>query len=1126
MSTQTVIQACAALYGIVPGAAGVAFVNDQIGAAPKPFATEDAMLNHYYEATFTVWAPKSTAEVAALIVANLGITGDAAATETTRIAGELDSVAMSQRGAKVKQIITAFEATEAGADFVSKKNVLVSAVADPTYEGIPGKGVGEIAFSSLSVDQISIGTTDEVSRTALSAGTETATGGSGIDLFTATSSSLTSERTLDSADVIAGGDGADQLTLTMKGDHAFGSSGSMTGVEKLVLNNDTVIGRTFSFTNVTGVEAVSTNATAGGNVSLTNVPAAGMSIAVKGQKSQALEVGYTTAAVSGSADELTLTLADVGSLSTVNLDIDGIEVLNLVSAGAANKVNLEDSDTTAGAEVTVNDFKTISLSGAADTTLVMNRTNARTLDASSATGDLTIADIPDAVTSVIGSQGINTLTTNSAQSALASLVGGTSNDKFTVATDSVRADGTITGGDGSDTLTISGGAAATLQLTMAGVETLEIGAATGVLTFDGTNVSGVENIKFTNALANNVSLTNMAQANITAEINGAATGTPVVTFSNTGELVINTKQSSTATSSETSSVGVTTSKASSFSLNVGAGTTYNGAVTLGTSTKSVSIVVPSGTGTGIGSTITAPGAETFNIQVAGTLAGSLTAAAAKSGTLVYSNASTDAGVFKLDAAALEQLTVTTSRTLDLDNAAGSSVFTALQVGTFTSTKGTLTLPTLPAVASLTLTGSGSDSALDLDGVIGANTLTYPVTLTVSGFANTTAANVTQTIDSLVGVTLDVTKATGTMNFGNINGGAQVVVNANGSSKAIKTGTLEGTVTTVDMFSSGSGSSIGTNVDALTAASFAAPTTSDVDITANTVTYNGPNVTSSNVHIKGENTSTATSLTVTINGGTKTDTFYVEGNEHSKTITVSGNMGIQTGTESDKVWVKGASTASSGHTINVSGITNAEEVTVIAPAVKTTIVGSSTVGSRLVGNTAADTITGGSGVDFIVGKAGGDSMTGGGGNDVFIFATGDTGVLTDGTSDNDTKATFTAGSLDVITDFSDGDRIGISTESLKATSIVLPTLDSGGLTASMSLSDGAHILVRGTAGSAEFTYSASGPDSLYIFGTGGQAVILLGYTGAGNVAGAGTKAIVTTGGVDGGDAYTGLIGVVA
>ena len=155
MSTPTVIQSCAALYGIVPGAAGVTFVNGQIGT-DKAFATEDAMLNHYYEATFTVWAPKTTAQVAGLIVANLGLTGDTATSEAARIAGLLDGVAMNVRGAKVKEIVTAFEATDAAATFNAAKAALVTAVADTTYLGIPGKGVGDLAFASISPVQIQL----------------------------------------------------------------------------------------------------------------------------------------------------------------------------------------------------------------------------------------------------------------------------------------------------------------------------------------------------------------------------------------------------------------------------------------------------------------------------------------------------------------------------------------------------------------------------------------------------------------------------------------------------------------------------------------------------------------------------------------------------------------------------------------------------------------------------------------------------------------------------------------------------------------------------------------------------------------------------------------------------------
>ena len=230
MSTPTVIQSCAALYGIVPGAAGVTFVNGQIGTG-KAFATEDAMLNHYYEATFTVWAPKTTAQVAGLIVANLGLTGDTATSEAARIAGLLDGVAMNVRGAKVKEIVTAFEATPAAATFNAAKAALVTAVADPTYLGIPDKGVGDIVFASLSTAQIQLGTSEAINTVLLTTGVDTVAGTTGVDVITGTVSSL--QGTLQVTDSITGGAGNDRLNIDMSLDFSGFTKGGVSGVQTI-----------------------------------------------------------------------------------------------------------------------------------------------------------------------------------------------------------------------------------------------------------------------------------------------------------------------------------------------------------------------------------------------------------------------------------------------------------------------------------------------------------------------------------------------------------------------------------------------------------------------------------------------------------------------------------------------------------------------------------------------------------------------------------------------------------------------------------------------------------------------------------------------------------------------------
>jgi hypothetical protein len=173
MSTPTVIQACAALYGVVPGASFVSTINTELSSVFK--GDEKALLNHYFELVFVVNNGNTSAQVAARIVANLGLTGDEAASETTRMAAVLEATPVKERGGKVKDLIDAFEllTTPAATAFKTAKAAVVTAVADPTYQGIPGKNV---VFSSLSVAQIQLGTDEAINAVLLTTGVDTVPG--------------------------------------------------------------------------------------------------------------------------------------------------------------------------------------------------------------------------------------------------------------------------------------------------------------------------------------------------------------------------------------------------------------------------------------------------------------------------------------------------------------------------------------------------------------------------------------------------------------------------------------------------------------------------------------------------------------------------------------------------------------------------------------------------------------------------------------------------------------------------------------------------------------------------------------------------------------------------------------
>ncbi|MDP4618205.1 MAG: hypothetical protein NWS82_04765, partial [Burkholderiaceae bacterium] len=725
MSTPTVIQACAALYGVVPGASFVSTINTELSSV---FAgDEDALLNHYYELVFVVNNGNTSEEVAARIVANLGLTGEEATSETTRMAAELEATTVNERGAKVKELIDTFEASgsEAATSFVALKTALVTAVADPTYQGIAGKNV---VFSTLNATQLSLGTDETVTTVALTTAADTVTGTAGIDYITGVASSLSADRTLGVTDSISGGEGEDTLSVTLDGNFAgfTTGSGSMTGVENVVLTNNSVISRSFDGSNTTGITNVSLKAVGGGSISLANMPETGIAVDLSGQVSGDVTLGFTT--TTATTDSVTLdVLGGVGSTTAVALQAAGIESATIGSYGSANKVSVGSSSTA---------LTTVAVQG--DAALTLTRATAATalttLDASAATGTLSFtAGTLAGITTVKGSQGANTISVLSTDSKLSLLEGGAGNDAMTVSSSALRADATVTGGDGTDTLTFSSGASKTLQLTMGSVETVSVGALTGAITLDGSKTTGLESLTVGQA-AFNVAMTNNAEPDLALSMTTSASNSSGATISSANTGALTGTLSSSATTNVTNNLNVTASKATSASFNVGTGVNYTGTVTateatsltITSDTASTSVVSGIGVTSGTAATFSAPKAEIVNITSGAQLNATVSAAVATSATLAHTG--TSAATLVLTTPKLEQLTASASKALTLT----SSDFTELQISSISSGSGTLTVPALPKIITLGLTGTGTTSGSE--SILTMGTLTSEaLALTVTGF---------------------------------------------------------------------------------------------------------------------------------------------------------------------------------------------------------------------------------------------------------------------------------------------------------------------------------------------------------------------------------------------------------
>jgi len=354
-----------------------------------------------------------------------------------------------------------------------------SATAGRTYlSAVTSQATAATAIAGVATTVAAV-TVSSGSTFTLTTGIDNFPGTSGNDLYQGDSANIGG---LDR--LFAAGGTADTLSLTSTAAAVTLSSNNITGMEVI------------SFTAATNAHT----ATLGGLTGITNVNNSGSTVALTvgvGANSlaslaaigisgtaQNTTVVYQEAAVTGSADAVTVTLSGVTGAAQVNVDTEtqtatvagAIETINVVSTGSTNSITLETNDTQG--------LGTINVSGANDITIALG-TNAATdaiiLNASTATGAVTITNI-GAGNNFAGTAVGTTIT------------GGTGNDTFTFTAGYIGAAATvasgtrdvINGGLGNDTLNIvladAATASATAQANLTSIERLRISDAwtTGV----------------------------------------------------------------------------------------------------------------------------------------------------------------------------------------------------------------------------------------------------------------------------------------------------------------------------------------------------------------------------------------------------------------------------------------------------------------------------------------------------------------------------------------------------------------------------------------------------------------------------------------------------------------------
>ena len=581
------------------------------------------------------------------------------------------------------------------------------------------------------------------------------------------------------------------------------------------------------------------------------------------------------------------------------------------------------------------------------------------------------------------------------------LVGGAGNDTFTAVDTQVATTQTLTSGDsisggaGTDTLTIaaSGGAAVAAPLVAStGVEVINVtNNNTGLYTVDTSLMTGLTTVS-------------------------ATAGAADVTFSGQTK-VLNAELIST-------NRDVTLSPASGTS-----------------GTADAMSVVLNGAGVSRSNTLTANGIETMNVTSTGSASGNST------NSTRVTLASDALDVVNVTGAANARLTV------NFAGASGLDVATLNASGTTGGVNASLTLGasgkasvvggtgndgfTFAAALTKDVTVSGGDGTdtITVAGAVYSATATTQTAANVSGFEVLSISNAGSA---------DVRAFSGNTGFTSYEaaGASATLAGLSTAAATITAKAIGGTVAVTRATDAASGDTLTVKLAATTPGTFTAVSVADEEVL--TIESAGTAV--------GKNTITtltatdATSLTVT--GSNELDITTLAGATNLATLNAGGHTGstftINASNSSVAMTVTGSAgvNATDGATVNtITTGTGADSITGGAYRdVLTGGIGNDTIigaggNDSLYGNANNDYIDGGDGNDYIDGDVGNDSLVGGAGNDTILASTG-----------NDTVSGGDGNDAIYVTSLSDEDSIDGGAGTADTLSASAPTLTGAGPTA--------------------------------------------------------------------------------
>ena len=830
----------------------------------------------------------------------------------------------------------------------------VGAVADATVEGLEGMQV-----SVFDSDAAAVGTGIVlIDNTGSAATTQAFTGTTGVNNFTGgdgnDSFDFSTAATWQDIDALDGAGGTDTLTVSYAATATL--KPDLENIENVIITNSAAAGNTLTINAVDTASGYSsiTNLSSTGHVTINNLIALPTLVTLN-NSSDTLTLDFEAAALAGTADNLNVTISGTSSAVTgLTLTGDGtgdIETLTLNSTAQANTLATLTTADIDVAKLVVTGDQALTITGALASEILE-------VDASAATGALTLSAAPGAVLGVKVTGGAGNDSIKGTAAGTDTLDGGAGDDTFTLT--GLNALDAVDGGAGTDTVSVDMAITSATQL--GGLSNVE------TMTFTGDNAI---------ALAANTSATTF-------------------NFVDTGDQVLTVDEGYTAATSvvlATYAGGDTTNPADGF-VNLANVTSTVTANTLGLDTE---LTLTGGTGTDtlqlyLGGNAdetlvnSVSGFETFTIldNPLGNTATTITFGAYDPGTAKH---------ITIDASSLDALDAA-SFVIDASSVAADATGASKKI-TYTdgANAGKITLGNNADTATM---GTGNDTVV---GTAGANTISMGAgndSVTAgTGAENITGGDGNDTIN--VGGNLTA--------LDTIDGGAGTDTLI--TSATIASATILGGVSNVEVISASAAATI-TLAANISATTFSFAATSDQVLNLNlgytdTVTViltgdgGGDKIVNSGVLAANTTLTVKADFTditagTSLAGGVGTDTLELR--QTNGTATVDGDItGFDVVTITDKAGdntsdVTLTMTAyATAATIDASALDAGEDdtLTLTSGTAAFTIKGGDGV-STIVGGNLGDTITGNAGADVINGGTGLDNISGGAANDTITAST--------------------------------------------------------------------------------------------------------------------------------------------